>query len=92
MAFKAGTRLGVYEITGLTGVGGMGEVYKGRDTHRDRVFASKVLPEHIAGDPDLRHRFEREVRDLVVRRDRRLDPNVRTPAYARALRLIAERI
>jgi eukaryotic-like serine/threonine-protein kinase len=64
MAFAAGTRIGVYEITGLIGVGGMGEVYKARDTRLDRIVAIKVLPEHIADDPDLRHRFEREAKAI----------------------------
>lgn len=66
MAVAAGTRFGVYEITGLIGVGGMGEVYKARDTRLDRIVAIKVLPEHIARDPNLRHRFQREAKALAA--------------------------
>src|SRR5262247_1280196 len=55
-------RLGPYQIIALLGAGGMGEVYKARDTRLDRIVAIKVLPEHSATRPDARERFEREAR------------------------------
>jgi Tol biopolymer transport system component len=62
MALVAGTKLGPYEIVGPIGAGGMGQVYRGRDTRLDRSVAIKVLPPHLADDPELRRRFEREAR------------------------------
>jgi serine/threonine protein kinase len=62
MALTPGTRLGPYEILSPLGAGGMGEVYKAKDTRLDRIVAVKVLPSHVASDPDLRQRFEREAR------------------------------
>ena len=62
MMFAAGTLLGTYEITGLLGAGGMGEVYRGRDTRLDRPVALKVLPAALAADPRFRQRFDREAR------------------------------
>ncbi len=59
MSLTPGTRLGSYEVTALIGQGGMGEVYKAKDTRMDRTVAIKVLPAHVADDPDLRQRFER---------------------------------
>ena len=64
MSPAAGTRLGPYEIVGLIGAGGMGEVYKARDTRLDRTVAIKVLPAHLATDPPFRNRFEREARAI----------------------------
>jgi eukaryotic-like serine/threonine-protein kinase len=61
VALAAGSRLGPYEIQSAIGAGGMGEVYKARDTRLDRVVALKVLPSHLAS-PDSRERFEREAR------------------------------
>jgi serine/threonine protein kinase len=58
----AGARLGAYEILSSLGAGGMGEVYRARDTRLDRTVAIKILPEHLAQQPDLRQRFEREAR------------------------------
>jgi hypothetical protein len=60
-----GEKLGPYEILALIGAGGMGEVYKARDTRLDRTVAVKVLPEHIAKREDLRARFEREARAVA---------------------------
>jgi eukaryotic-like serine/threonine-protein kinase len=62
MHLLPGTRLGPYEILAPVGAGGMGEVYRGRDTRLDRIVAIKVLAEHLALNPDLRRRFEREAR------------------------------
>lgn len=62
MAISAGTRLGPYEILASIGAGGMGEVYRARDTRLDRTVAIKVLPSHLSSNPDLRQRFEREAR------------------------------
>ncbi len=65
MGLTAGTKLGPYEILAPLGAGGMGEVYRARDTRLDRTFAIKVLPSHLSSNPDLRQRFEREAR-LVI--------------------------
>ncbi len=64
MPLEAGTQLGPYEILSPLGAGGMGEVYKARDTRLDRTVAIKVLPAHVADDPDLRQRFEREAKTI----------------------------
>src|SRR5512134_2117830 len=66
MALAPGTRLGPYAITAPLGAGGMGEVYKATDTRLDRTVAIKVLPEHVASDPDLKQRFEREAKTLAA--------------------------
>jgi len=60
-----GDRLGVYEIEALLGAGGMGEVYKGRDTRLHRLVAIKILPPHLAVDPDRYERFQREARAVA---------------------------
>jgi Tol biopolymer transport system component/predicted Ser/Thr protein kinase len=62
MSLAPGTRLGPYEILAAIGAGGMGEVYRARDTRLDRTVAIKILPSHLATDPALRERFEREAR------------------------------
>ena len=64
MPLAAGTRLGPYEIVAPAGAGGMGEVYRARDTRLNREVAIKVLPEHLSGNPELRERFEREARAI----------------------------
>ena len=61
-----GTRLGPYAVQSALGAGGMGEVYKATDTRLDRTVAIKVLPEHVAADPDLKQRFEREAKTLAA--------------------------
>ena len=65
MALTNGTKLGPHEILTLIGAGGMGEVYKARDTRLDRIVAIKVLPAHLADNPELRERFEREARTIA---------------------------
>jgi Tol biopolymer transport system component len=60
----SGTRLGPYEILGLIGEGGMGQVYRAADTRLDRTVAIKVLPAALAADPVRRDRFEREARSI----------------------------
>src|SRR5215472_7790095 len=62
MGVSAGTRLGPYEITAPLGSGGMGEVYRARDTRLDRTVAIKVLNSSLASSPELKQRFEREAR------------------------------
>ncbi len=54
MTVSPGTRLGPYEILAPIGAGGMGKVYKAKDTRLDRTVAIKVLPSHIADNPDLK--------------------------------------
>jgi Tol biopolymer transport system component len=66
MPFNPGTRLGHYEIHSLRGVGGMGEVYRGRDMRLDRTVAIKVLPAVVASDSNYRQRFEREARAVAA--------------------------
>jgi tRNA A-37 threonylcarbamoyl transferase component Bud32 len=65
MALEAGTRLGSYEIVASLGAGGMGEVYRARDTKLGREVAIKLLREEVSADPDLLGRFEREARVLA---------------------------
>ena len=64
MALLSGARLGPYEILAPLGQGGMGEVYKARDTRLDRTVAIKVLPAALAADPQFRERFDREARTI----------------------------
>src|SRR5438105_15763182 len=65
MPFGPGTRRGPYEIVSALGAGGMGEVYRARDTKLGRDVALKILPETFALDPDRRARFQREAQVLA---------------------------
>ncbi len=62
MTLSAGSRLGPYEIVGPLGAGGMGEVYRAKDTRLGRDVAIKVLPAHLSSQPELKQRLEREAR------------------------------
>src|SRR5215210_3360435 len=62
MMLAPGSRLGSYEILSALGAGGMGEVYRARDTRLDRDVAIKILPESFAADPDRVARFQREAK------------------------------
>lgn len=64
MSLTPGTKLGPYEIVAAVGAGGMGEVYKARDTRLEREVAIKVLPAHLSQNADLKQRFEREARAI----------------------------
>src|SRR6266571_1800085 len=64
MALPTGAKLGPYEIVAPAGAGGMGEVYRARDTRLDRTVAIKVLPAHLSSDPARRQRFEREAKAI----------------------------
>ena len=65
MAISVGAHLGPYEVLCRIGAGGMGEVYKARDTRLDRIVALKLLPAHLADEPTSRERFEREARTIA---------------------------
>ena len=65
MPLSPGTKLGPYDVLGPIGAGGMGEVYRARDTRLDREVAIKVLPEVLARDPERLARFEREAKTLA---------------------------
>ena len=64
MSLVPGTRLGPYEITAPLGAGGMGEVYRARDTRLERTVAIKILPSHLSCDPVRKQRFEREAKTI----------------------------
>src|SRR5262245_41493192 len=65
MSLSLGTRLGPYEILSPLGAGGMGEVYRAKDTRLDRTVAVKVLPDELSRKAGLRQRFEREARAIA---------------------------
>ena len=64
MPLAPGSKLGPYEIVSPLGAGGMGEVYRARDTRLDRSVAIKVLPTHLSSDPEAKQRFDREARAI----------------------------
>src|SRR5215467_7544486 len=64
MALSSGTKLGPYEIQSPLGAGGMGEVYRARDTRLERSVAIKILPAHFSTDPVRKQRFEREAKTI----------------------------
>ena len=66
MRLAAETMLGPYKIQSALGAGGQGEVYKAWDTRLDRTVAIKVLPAHLASNPELKERFDREARALAA--------------------------
>src|SRR6059036_2557964 len=66
MDLSPNSRLGPYEIVAPLGAGGMGEVYRARDTRLDRDVAIKVLPEHLAKSPEALARFEREAKAVAA--------------------------
>src|SRR5262245_34505000 len=65
MPLSPGARLGAYEVAGILGAGGMGEVYRARDTRLKREVALKILPASVAADPDRLARFQREAEVLA---------------------------
>ena len=66
MPLTPGARIGPYEVTGALGAGGMGEVYRARDTRLGRDVALKLLPPALSADPDRLRRFEREAKTLAA--------------------------
>ena len=62
MALAPGAKLGPYEMVAPLGAGGMGEVYRARDTRLGRMVAVKVLPSHLSSNPEVKQRFEREAK------------------------------
>src|SRR3954465_7477865 len=64
MALSPGTKLGPYELLSAAGAGGMGEVYRAKDTRLERTVAIKVLPSHLTANLDSRQRFEREAKAI----------------------------
>ena len=66
MILSSGSHLGPYEVIAGIGAGGMGEVYRARDTRLDRIVAIKVLAPALSGDPEFRARFDREARAVAA--------------------------
>ena len=64
ISYEPGTRLGPYEVVAFIGAGGMGEVYKARDTRLGRTVAIKVLPAHLSSSSQHNERFQREARAI----------------------------
>ena len=64
MSLTPGQKLGPYEVVSPLGAGGMGEVYRARDTRLDRIVAIKILPSHLSADPIRKQRFEREAKSI----------------------------
>src|SRR6516225_298251 len=64
MSLASGQKLGPYELSGPLGAGGMGEVYRARDTRLGRDVAIKILPKEMSADPARKHRFEREAKTI----------------------------
>src|SRR5271169_1707776 len=64
MGLSPGTKLGPYEVIGPLGAGGMGEVYRARDTRLERTVAIKILPAQLSADPIRKQRFEREAKAI----------------------------
>src|SRR5512134_2548192 len=64
MQLSAGAKLGPYEILAALGAGGMGEVFRAKDTRLGRDVAVKVLPQHLSANPEVRARFEREAKTV----------------------------
>jgi serine/threonine protein kinase len=65
LSVTIGTKLGPYEITSLLGKGGMGEVYRARDTRLERTIALKILPAVVAADPERKRRFVQEAKSRI---------------------------
>jgi serine/threonine protein kinase len=81
LTLPAGTRLGPYEVVSPLGAGGMGEVYRGRDTRLERAVAIKVLAAHLTNSPGLRERFDREAK--AISRRTAASSSSRGPRFAR---------
>ena len=64
MPLPSGTKLGPYEVQSPIGAGGMGEVYRAKDTRLDRTVAVKILPSHLSDNPDAKQRFDLEARAI----------------------------
>ena len=87
---KPGDCLGPYEVLVELGEGGMGEVYKARDTRLDRTVAIKVLPAQLSADPDRRARFEREAKTIAALKKKKkyFSPRILHPSQSCAYGLI----